>query len=682
MAERRGNSAAPAGCTHEKRNGGPPMLAWRIWRPVWGDPETFGRLLSVFGRFSRAVDEISLFDDHVHVPARPLDEAERDAALLRRRMETVRKAGISSTGINVLVTLGHGMQSGQREMPFAPMVGHDGEVSNCCPCWNRCDFREYVIRYYRRMAETGPDFIWVDDDYRTVAHGVRYPCFCEVCLQKFGHGGDRMNLIEALNDPANRDLRRAWLEFLSGSLVELAGEIRNAIHDVDERIEVGLMTIGYSQSTYAYRVERWAEAFDARRARPGHGYYSDAQPRAVLDKIMDVARQVRDYPRQVSTVQYELENWPYVTLNKSVQTVLNECTLAISVGCNGVAFNAISERAKRFEEYEPLLQSVVAHRPVWRGLREAAEGLPLVGFWPADRSDLMARQRVDEEGWFHQYEAYDIQRPNELAQMSIPLTADPEAACGVLLSGRLPDAFTDEELRGMLEGAVLMDDQALGVLWERGLGELAGVRPGCYVPACYERLTDHSLNGEWAGDGRRIYPSTGATTLEAARDEVLPLSRAVDQVADVDRGICLSACENELGGRVAVGTYVPWNQLGRAGKQHQLIALCDWLCRGRLPVVIEGTVRVAPFVRMAPDGKGVAVVLFNMSLDATGPLTLRLRACRDQVALVTPDGAQTLNVRVGERETFLEVPSIPAWQTAVLLAQSRQPDPDEERQEE
>jgi hypothetical protein len=95
-------------------------------------------------------------------------------------------------------------------------------------------------------------------------------------------------------------------------------------------------------------------ALGARRGRPGHGYYTDELPRALLNKSFDVGREVRDYPSEVKTVEYELENYPYITLDKAVRTVLNECTAALIMGCNGIAFNALKDCEGTLEDYEPL----------------------------------------------------------------------------------------------------------------------------------------------------------------------------------------------------------------------------------------------------------------------------------------------------------------------------------------
>jgi hypothetical protein len=666
MQERTQGGGVVEGARAGRRSGS--HMAWRIWAPIWRDEETFADLLDLLERFREAVDEVALFDDFIHSPGRSASEARIAADLLPERMATIRSRGIGAVGINVIATMGHGMQAGFRKMSFPATVGHDGTVSESCPCPRRPEFRRSIQEYYRIMAAAGPDFIWVDDDLRSVSHGVRYPCFCDYCLEAFGHGEGREDLVAALDRPANGQLRQAWSEFCGANLESLLCEIREAICSVNPDTEIGLMTIGHSQSTYGYPIPRLMVAAGAVRGRPGHGYYTDLEPGGLLNKIMNVSRQVRDYPEEVTSIQYELENWPYVTLDKSVQTVLNESTLAMAVGCTGVAFNAVSERATTFREYEPLLSAVAAERRVWDSLCDAAHGLPVVGFWPVDHDELVVRRQVGEDGWFVEGKPpYDIQEPNEIGQMGIPLTADRSAACGALLSGRLAEAFRDRELEDMLRGAVFMDDAALQVLWERGLGELAGVRPGVITAPCYERLTEHPLNGEYAGDGRRVLPSSIAVVLQPVADGVLDLAHAVGQADEADLGMCASLYENSIGGRVAVSTYVPWSHLGRAGKRHQIICVADWLCRDRLPVVIEQMVRVAPFVRRSTDGRRMVIVLLNAALDAAGPLHIRVRGWSGDLALLTKDGPRELgSERVGD-ETIVQLPVTPPWQTAIVV---------------
>jgi hypothetical protein len=649
------------------------LLAYRVGPSQWRSDRTFARLLELLAAYPGAADEVSLFDETFPTVAyTPLEDVERTADALRQRLAALHTAGFGSAGINVLFTLGHVDISGRNlpELPFQAMVGHDGTVSNVCACPNSPEFRAYTVERYALMAAAKPDFIWVDDDFRMFSHGPMYPCFCPICLDKFGHDGGRETLVARLNAPQSGDLRRAWSEFCAASLESVCADIHQAVTTVDPDIELGLMTVGYSLSTYGnYPVGRWMVALGARRGRPGHGYYTDHVPRELLNKALDVGRLARHYPQQVETIEYELENYPYVTLDKATRTVLNECTLALMVGCNGIAFNVFSDTLGTVEAQVPLVGAIAAKRPAWAALVEGATDLPLVGLWPADHLQLMANREVDDSGWFWEGGPYDIQRPNQVAEMGVPLTTDPRSACGVLLAGRIAEAFTDDELRDMLSGGVLMDADALQVLWSRGLGELTGVRVGeRFSGDVIERLTDHPMNGRYAGDGRKALGDRGQgpCSLVALAEGVGDLAHLIDHDG-TDRGCCLSTYVNELGGRVAVSSYAPWQRLGRGAVRHRLLAVTDWLSEGRLPAIIEPMVRVVPLVRVSEDGQRVAVVLLNVALDPTGPLRMRLRACPKHVSLVSADGAVSLPVEAGDNEVVVTVPPIPAWDTATLI---------------
>ena len=252
--------------------------------------------------------------------------------------------------------------------------------------------------------------------------------------------------------------------------------------------------------------------------------------------------------------------------------------------------------------------------------------------------------------------------------MGIPFAADRSQSMGTILSGKVAEAFTTEELKEMLSKAVILDVFALDILWKRGLGELTGVKPGgdVQVPVT-ERFTAHPMNGSDSGFVREAYakPRDRPGTLIPVSEEVQDLSHLIRHDG-TDLGSCLTLYTNEQGGRVAVSTYSPWTRIGLGPKRRQLIAMADWLSGGQLPVIIDQTVRVAPFIRKSPDGRFVAV-LFNTSLDATGKLTLRLRANPGQVSLVSSEGFQPLTTRVNEGETVVEVPSIPPWTTITLV---------------
>ena len=640
----------------------------------------FEELLALLRRHRPAVDEISLFTGYWH---HLFEDPQQFAALaetLARRVEQLHAEGIAGVGINMLCTLGHLDEAWDflPPLPFDAMVGHDGSVSRSCACPTSGEFRRYITAKYRRIAEAGPDFIWVDDDIRMHHHGVAFGCFCERCIEAFsrrqgpGAPADRPSLVSRLNSPDAGPLRRAWVLHNADVLDELLADLAAAIHDVDGGIDVGLMTTGPSWTTYSGQaLARWMATLGGRRVRPGGGFYDDGAPRAMIPKALDVARQCVAVPEAVTDVQYELENFPYQKLDKSVRIVLDECWLALAAGCNGVAFNCLKDLPGALEDYDDVLAAIEGERPVWEAWVEAAAGLELTGLWPATRDDWTARREVRDGQWFATGGGdYDVQRANVLAEIGLPLTARAGAACGTVLCGRLAEIFDDEDLRRMLSGGVLMDAAALEVLWDRGLGELAGVRPGrSYDNGVYERFTGHELNGPYTGDGRDVRLSFWA----APARRLVPLSEGVADLAHMigydgsDCGPCLTAFENDAGGRVATMGYAPWRRLGNSAKRSQVIALADWAARGRVPILIPRTVRVTPLIRMNADRTKMAAVLLNTAFDPTGELEILLRADVEHVDLLGPDGASSLPLRRRGNDRVVTLGSLGPWQTAALV---------------
>ncbi|MCU0962359.1 MAG: hypothetical protein MUF48_19850 [Pirellulaceae bacterium] len=653
--------------------GSPLKLSFRIGSAQWLSDAQWRKLLDLLGAQRPACDELSLFTHEAMGWFGTVDEMTRDAELMARRIREAHAAGFRSVGINVLCTMGHGDPVGEWSPEFVlpPAVGHNGQQSTHCPCPNSVPFREHIQAKYQLFAQAKPDFLWVDDDVRATHHGVTYPCFCPLCLATFGRGSDRAELVRRLNDPAEHELRRAWVEFNATTIESLCRDINAAVRAVDPNIALGLMTIGSSHSTYGgHALDRWTAALQAVKGRPGHGFYSDETPRGIFHKALDVGRQVRDYSPSVTEIQYELENYPYVALDKADRTVLNEVYLALMMGCNGAAFNALKGAATgTLDDYQGLVAAIAAERPAWEALVDHVADLPAVGYWPADDNALMGKRGVDASGWFWEGGVYNIHQPNALVEMGIPLTPIRSASCGTLLAGKIAEAFSDAELQSRLSRGVLMDTCTLEVLWARGLGEFTGVRPGKRVlGGAVETLTAHALNGRFQGDHRDalIESTDNVRVLELVQPGAAELARLTGY-DDRDHGCCLSVYENALGGRVAVSSYVPWRRLGSLCKRSQLTELADWLAYQKMPVRIEAFRRVAPFVRMSADGQRYAIVLLNATLDHAQPFELRVRAAARNAVLQSRDGTVPLAVTPGSGEVCVTVPQLPPWQPAVIL---------------
>jgi hypothetical protein len=648
------------------------QLSYRIIMAHWAEDEPFERLLAVLKQHRSAVDEISLFNGTTGHGYTPLDEMDRRSRRLTVCVKRLHDEGFGSAGINMLATLGHRDLPGGflPELPFQAMVGHEGKISVSCPCANTAEFRAYIQEKYRLMALAGPDFIWVDDDLRLTANGVQFPCFCPTCLGLFGRETNREALVAQLNQPGNRVLREAWVEFNCSTLESVCRDIAAAVHEVNSQIDVGLMTYGPSLNTYSGQDwDRWLKALGGKRARPAHGFYEDSRPRDLIHKALELGRQTRSFPQQVTNIQYELENYPYIDLDKSVQTLINESTVALAAGCNGVAYAMLKAFAGTLEDFTQRITAIEWERPHWELLSQAAEGTFPVGLWAVQTDHLMARRRVDERGWFWDGGPYSVSQTDTWAELGFPVTAEREHSCGTLLPGKICEALDDVELRQILSGGVILDGLALQELWQRGLGKFTGVKPGqAYQVGLWEYYTDHTLNGIYAGDSRATFVE-GPTN---AACELLPVGADVGDLAHLrrvdgrDLGMCVSIFQNELGGRVAVRTYSPWTALGTLPERAQMLALAEWISGRTLPLVINRNLRLAPFMRCSADGQRFVLVLLNASLDDTGPFECKLRGKTRNVVQLQVNGVTPTTHSLANDGIIVNIANIPAWHTLTL----------------
>jgi hypothetical protein len=451
--------------------------------------------------------------------------------------------------------------------------------------------------------------------------------------------------------------------------------VRATIHKVNASIVIGKMTAGAGWTTYSGQAfDRWFTALGATKARPGGGFYNDERPLDMLDKALECGRQRATLPPSVRDVQYELENFPYQRLKKSPATVVNECSLALAHGLNGVAFNMLGMPASTFEDNLPWVKAIPAARPVWEKWVAHAAGLPTTGLWPAWSARMMARRSVRPgESWLGWAPKHNINIPKVLGDIGLPLASD-TPACATVLCGYVADVFSDDELKTMLARGVLMDSTALGLLTERGLGRLAGVRLAKRLDnGMWERFSDDPMNGRAAGEIRDARIEFWGDAKGMA-DVLEPISQGVRVLTTIEdyfarpQGAGMTAFENELGGRVVVMGYAPWIFLHSVGKRLQLQNAADWISRDTMPVRVDETVPLLSVARVAADRQRGAVMLLNAGFDPIPEATVHLRMTGSQARLLSIGRrAQVLPVEPEATGVRITVKDVEPWGVRCVL---------------
>ncbi|UCH36010.1 MAG: hypothetical protein JSV65_06565 [Armatimonadota bacterium] len=662
----------------------PAMLtALRVHAPYWLDDESLERLLSWLANLPGTFDELAFFTSETHAPL-PVETMTARACRLGPVLARARVHGYRA-GINLLATLGHHEENlpGSLDEPWQRLRDPEGRESKGCYCPEDPGYADYLRPMFTALAQAAPDFLWIDDDVRLMGHApIAASCFCDRCVARFaeeaGRPFTRKTLAEALEGgptPERLALRRAWLEHNRGVIARLFKLIEETVHAARPGLELGFMTGDRFYEGYAFR--RWAETLSgpakaAVRWRPGGGFYSDEAPMGLVSKAHDLGRQAAALPDAVTVVQSELENFPYHLLRKSPHTTVVESAAHMAAGCSGVAFNVIPQHPSALDEMRPILERVAAERPFFGRLHMELGRSQALGVWPAWNDDVWI-VNGDPGSWFRWGVCGEyLTAPYALSEIGIPVCYDRAGATVTALAGRMPLAFSPQEIEGFMRGGVLMDVAALETLWDMGLGEMAGVRAGdSFSVDAIEAFTDHPLNDRDLGETRNCRQSfwpQDARTIRPAATGVQILSRLTDYRGN-DLGECLSIFENAQGGRVAVSGYYPWAMITSGAKVWQYRALARWLSRDRLPAVVEGVAKVVVWVREGANGRR-AIVVVNPSLDAQRDLGLWIRMQADRVECVPMQGAsQSLSAEATSAPDYQRVvlPDLAPWSVHLLL---------------
>ena len=587
------------------------------------------------------IDEITLFLEISHHGYYKLDVIKEICDTVKRRIPEYRKAGVKSVGINTLCTIGHLDECWDilPPVPFGTIVGPDGKISKSCMCPNSSDYLEYISEKYRIMAEAYPDYIKVNDDIPLDNHAVvksehgkkKKKCISDF-NKSYGHNLSREELCRQLE--LSPEIYRQWDEFHIGIYENLGLAVEKAVHSVNEKIEIGLM-IGSPLS-------KFEKAFGAVRVRPGGSFYTDDTPIEALIKAHRCGPQISDcIPEVQSDIQYEFENFPYQQLGKSNTLSRAECSLALMIGCNGIAYNTMMRYD--FPAIYPLVRENSAY---WDEMERKCRGKYNTGL-----------------------NFFDLFVASDFNLLGVPVSYDKNAPASVL-SGDYAKHLTDSEIRKLLSGGLLLDRQAFMILCDRGFSEYTGCRiKEDFTNSMTEFFTDDPINRTVEGFIRDPFMNfKGDRTVSSL--ELGDGCRCVATLKTVlgeDKGCCLSAFENSLGGRVAVSTYLPFEMLRYSQKRIQLLNLADWLCKGT-DIRINADKKIAPFVRKGADGS-IAVMLFNCDFDPTGEFTVTLRCDRTSgtVKLLRYDGSyQDLKTEKVSDGIEITVPDITPWHEAFI----------------
>ena len=588
-------------------------------------------------------DEITFFLSVAHSPAK-LDYIREACDILNQRMNKCRELGYS-TGINILCTTGHHEENlpNMHKGDYYHLTDMQGNVSRGTYCPNDQRYREqYIKPLYECMCLADPDYIWIDDDVRLMGHmPILETCFCDNCLKKFSEKTGRKYTRESLkenfsheNSGRRLELRKAWINHNRSTITSLLKFIEKTVRSIKPQIALGFMD--GARFYEGLGLEEWAKALgsDSRDDvmwRPGAGTYTEASPSEIFSKAHVMGLEGAMLPQNVKIIESELENFPYPRLEKSTHYTALEANVYTAAGATGTAFNVLTMGDESLDDYDGLVKKLKNNRPFLDLLAKSFGRNRRKGVFSGFNRYSYAGKNFDE-GWFD--DGWAIPgwgNSTQLYMAGFPPAYSLEDAAVTTLTGDSVLTFDDLQIRKILSGGVYMDGAALERLNKMGYENLTGfkVKAVRHVDTI-EKLCSHELNEKAEGfirDARQSFWKIPAYCLEPSATAQI-LSYPIDYTYEKIDECCSGVFENELGGRICVAGYCPWEHLYFGPKMAQLKKVFSWLSKDALTSYIASYHRISMWNSLV-KGKHVTA-LVNGYMDAAENVELMLKSDSDK----------------------------------------------------
>lgn len=639
-----------------------PPPAWYALRrtlPTWSFQENLDELIQRLPQYQ--VDEVIIkvdTEEFTHGQP-PLEWVRAYQHNLFRVREAMQELGIRYS-LNPWITIGHNDRGrdARVQLPgLRTLVDPQGRACTACACPLDPVWRDHVSAVWTLYAETKPHVLWIEDDIRTFNHNpIEYSCYCEEHLRRFGEvigrSVSRQELVAAVLAPGEpHPWREPWLRLQASGIEDTAAFLAATVHAASPRTCLGLMSSGPRAHTMENR--QWDALATALAdgqplySRPPMGNYSEQSLRGFYYSHDSIKLTRHCLPGAIE--QTEVENVPFTAYSKSVTFTFIEMAISFAYGSHGVTMN-LYDHAGTPMERDPGLGRMLGDRKAWCNALASRAQLPgsYRGVQLLHHDDNALGKRLAAPASVGDLAEDGHQLPTLLEALGIPTTYDPEDV--VAASGQILRAFTDDRLRELLAGGLLLDIDAARLLAERGFAReigLVGSQPPVHLDQLGAFSAEEVHHPDFGGAPGRYLTATlpglggrpHVSILQPHPDATI-ISHLVDPDA-VRHHPCMYAYENDLGGRVVVHAMTWHSAFGTAFLHPYRLAQFQhavrWLCRDRAPLLVNGG--VYPLAFRKDCGDRTLLGLFNLSLDAWPQVDFQLHSERsiDRVEQLTCD---------------------------------------------
>jgi len=599
-----------------------------------------------------------------------MDEAKARVEALRPVVQRLRSVGLH-VSLNMWTTLGHADigRDERKRFSWQFMVGDDGTESHAVPCPIDPKWKSYIGDLYGLFAQLEPEIMYIDDDFRYHNHQpVSWGCFCPLHLAEMSRRTEanlsREDLIQRIlaAEPQPTKERAEWFRLCGDSMVEAARLMAESVKKASPKTRMGLMCS--DPNVHAAEGRRWlamAEALSVSGRqpvlRPHYASYGDGTYRDAARELC-MMRKLQPLLGGKMLFTPELENAPGTRFAKSVQLTRLQVALSFLMASPDITLDIHSFDDTSFD-YDPAIDAL---------LRNSFNDFNGLAAWAAECTKERGLQILWDDR-FPMHRKVDANRMTSLPApqcwegamdlLGFATTFFPEEL--KLASQSYIEERSNEEIRNVLKGKVLMDGDAAAHLVERGFGQQIGLTKCEPVAAAnYEEMTNRNFAGRYL-DGDE-------TTVEARKYRLYPVEQTivVSEMFGPDRSFRvpgMTLFENTGGGRIGV---IP--QSGSRGdlyrvefrgwkRQWVLKRMLEWINRGPLPLFVEDAPNVCPLRR---DGESAVLIgIANLSVDPLPHVRFQIArpfAGEPRIEYLAPDGKVVqIEAQVSLKERYLHL---------------------------
>ncbi len=551
-----------------------------------------------------------------------------------------------SCGILAQSTIGHGAAATAKP-PMQHIVGLLDGVEHRAICPYDKDFRAYIRDAMTTLTRRHPTTLMIDDDFRLFARGYR-GCACPLHMKEInrraGTSYTREELTALLNTDTAESRRMAEIFYDTqiDSLVGAARAMREGIDAVDPHQQTAFCVCGETVEGVEEIAKILAGEGNPVVIRLNNARYTAPGPRGYSKVISRAATQMAALESVADIYLAETDTCPQNRYSTSASALHTHFTLTILEGVAGCkhwitrtqAFEPKSGQAyrKKLSQYRSFYEALSALVPdvTWLGCR-----IPL----PA--SPIRPKPPICD----FKFPSGDIAWATcAMESLGLPLYFSKKAGGAVLLDGDRDGYFSDDEIRDMLRGTVLLSSHSAKSLIARGFGEYLGVDVHPLTD------TDPTPRGEKIYEnGERIQKQMHLMTLvpnkpeTLAHSEVFALKNGTDY-APLFPGV--TSYQNALGGTAIVFagrplanfTYHEAFSFLCESRKRQLVSLLR--DNGHLDVYYPDDAEVFLKAGRLRDGR-LLCALTNIGLDRLDEIVLRTERPITAVHMLTADGTFT-----------------------------------------